>query len=109
MEAKRGMDATDPRPALLGALVAVLWTNIARAGEAPAMTMGGDPPRTLEAFGCFTVADVWTFVRAEAVVRLAASAPRLGVTLSWSREHTESFEAEAIWRVLRWIVGRARV
>jgi hypothetical protein len=76
----------------------VLWTNIARAGEAS----------SIEAFGCFTVGDIWTFVLAEAEVRPAGSTPYLGVTLSWSREHTESAEADAILRVRRWLVGRVR-
>lgn len=97
MEAKRGMDATDPRPQLLGAILAVLWAKIAHAGDAaPA-----------EAFGCFTVGDIWTFVRAEAVVRAAGTVPRLAVTLSWSREFTERAEANAILRVLSWITRRS--
>ena len=96
VEAKRGMEATDPRPQLLAAILAVLWTGASHAnGRGP-----------LEAFGCFTVGDIWTFVRAEAVVRPEGSAPRLGVTLSWSREYTERAEAEAILRVLRWITQR---
>lgn len=91
------MDAADPRPQLLAAILAVLWTEVAREGEAaPA-----------EAFGCFTVGDIWTFVRAEAVVRAAGSVPRLGVTLSWSREYAERAEADAILRVLRWITQRS--
>ncbi|WP_437670713.1 hypothetical protein [Sorangium sp. So ce131] len=97
VEAKRGIDAVDPRPQLLAAMLAVLWTGIARAGE-------GGP---LEAFGCFTVGDIWTFVRAEAVVRPADIAPRLAVTLSWSREYAERAEADAILRVLRWITRRS--
>ncbi|HSN98582.1 MAG TPA: hypothetical protein VLS89_09790 [Candidatus Nanopelagicales bacterium] len=96
VEAKRGMDATDPRPQLLGAILAVLWAGITRAGG----------EGTAEAFGCFTVGDIWTFVRAEAVVRPAGSEPRLGVSLSWSREYAERAEAEAILRVLRWITQR---
>ena len=96
MEAKRGVGATDPRPALLGAILAVLWTRIAQgAKEAP-----------VEAFGCFTVGDLWTFVRAEAAVRPEALAPRLGVTLSWSREYAERSEADAILEALRWITRR---
>jgi hypothetical protein len=96
VEAKRGMDAADPRPQLLAAILAVLWTAVAREGE------GG----TMEAFGCFTVGDIWTFVRAEAVVRPAGGAPRLRVMLSWSREYAERAEADAILRVLRWITRR---
>ena len=96
MEAKRVMGATDPRPALLAALLAVLWNKLSHAeGQGKA-----------EAFGCFTAGDIWTFVRAEAVVRSEAHTPRLGVTLSWSREYTERAEAGAILQVLRGITGR---
>lgn len=97
MEAKRGMDATDPRPQLLAAILAVLWTKIAHVGDA----------QPVEAFGCFTVGDIWTFVRAEAVVRAAGIVPRLAMTLSWSRELTERTEANAILRALCWIARRA--
>lgn len=97
MEAKRGMDATDPRPQLLAAILGVLWTRMTQA----------EPDRPIEAFGCFTVGDIWTFVHAEALVRPPQSAPRLAVTLSWSREYTERVEADAILRVLSWITRRA--
>jgi hypothetical protein len=96
MEAKRGMGATDPRPALLAALLAVLWTKLGQA----------QGPSTAETFGCFTAGDIWTFVRAEAVVRSEAHTPRLGVTFSWSREYAERTEAGAILQVLRWITQR---
>jgi hypothetical protein len=96
MEAKRGMGATDPRPALLAALLAVVWTKL------------GQPPQEgpVEVFGCFTVADLWTFVRAEAEVRPQGLAPRLALTLSWSREYAERTEADAILQALRWIARR---
>ena len=43
------------------------------------------------------------------LVRPTGIAPYLGVTLfSWSREHTESAEADAILRVLRSIIGRVQ-
>jgi hypothetical protein len=95
IETKRGVDATDPRPQLFAAVLAALWMRLghARAGD----------EGTAEVFGCFTVSDTWTFVRAEARVRPEGSQPRLAVTLSWSREYTERIEAEAILRVLRWI------
>jgi len=97
MEAKRGIGATDPRPALLAALLAVLWTKLGQAAGAS----------KAEAFGCFTAGDIWTFVRARAVVRSEAHAPRLGVTFSWSREYAERSEAGAILQVLRWITRRS--
>ncbi len=94
--AKRGMDATDPRPQLLAALPAVLWTRLEKEGE------GG----SVEAFGCFTVSDIWTFVRAVTVVRPEGETPRLGVTLSWSPEYAEHVEADKILQVLRRITRR---
>jgi hypothetical protein len=96
MEAKRVMGATDPRPALVAALLAVLWNKLGQV----------EAGRSAEAFGCFTAGDIWTFVRAEATVRSEAHTPRLGVTLSWSREYPERTEAAAILQVLRWITRR---
>ncbi len=99
VEAKRGMDGNDPRPQLIGALLAVLWTDLAR----------GRDEETAASFGCFTVGDVWTFVRAEARAEPDDSPrPRLGVTLSWSREYSERAEAEVILRALRHIAHRTR-
>ncbi|MDP3207853.1 MAG: hypothetical protein Q8M65_01770 [Rhodoglobus sp.] len=96
VEAKRGMDGVDPRPQLIGALLAVLWSELVRGGSDAA-----------ESFGCFTVGDIWTFVRAEARVGTAGGAgPRLGVTLSWSREYAERTEALVILRALRHIARR---
>jgi hypothetical protein len=100
IETKRGVDATDPRPQLFAAILAVLWTRLSRARA----RAGDDGP--VEVFGCFTVSDTWTFVHAEATVRPEGSQPQLGVTLSWSREYTERVEAEAILGVLRWITRR---
>ena len=99
IETKRGVDATDPRPQLFAAMLAVLWTRLGRARA------GEEGP--VEVFGCFTVSDTWTFVHAEATTRPEGNHPRLGVTLSWSREYTERVEAEAILRVLRWITRRS--
>lgn len=98
VEAKRGMDGVDPRPQLIGALLAVLWSDLARSGGERA-----------ESFGCFTVGDIWTFVRAEVCVAPDLSAtPRLGVTLSWSREYAERTEADVILRALRYVARRGR-
>jgi hypothetical protein len=88
VEAKRGADATDPRPQLLGGLLASAWALRAR-GEA----VRGD------LYGCFTVGTVWTFV----CVSLAAKEQPPGWTmaLSWSREFAVGVEGEAILQVLR--------
>ncbi len=80
----------------LGALLAVLCSDLARSGGERA-----------ESFGCFTVGDIWTFVRAEARVAPDLSAtPRLGVALSWSREYAERTEADVILRALRYVARR---
>jgi hypothetical protein len=48
MEAKRVMGATDPRPALVAALIAVLWTKLGAA----------EAEQKAETFGCFTAGDI---------------------------------------------------
>ena len=53
-----------------------------------------------------TVSDTWTCVHAAASTRPEGQEPRLAVTLSWSPEYAERVEAEAIFRVLRWIARR---
>ncbi len=92
LEAKRGMDATDPRPQLLGALLATAWLHGAPSGS------------PTEVFGCYTVADTWTFVRAE--LRPSEATPPWAMDLYYSREYSERLEAPTILRVLRAIVTR---
>lgn len=100
VEAKRGMDGVDPRPQLIGALLAVVWADLARRGAAESSAT----------YGCFTVGDIWTFVRAEATPLADLTArPRLSMVLSWSREYAERTEADAILRALRHITHRPAV
>jgi len=93
VEARRGTDASDPRPQLLGALLATAWAQLARTGALPG-----------ESFGCYTVGTLWTFVH----VRITATddAPGWRMRLRWSREFAEALEGDAILRVLRGVVGR---
>lgn len=91
VETKRGMDASDPRPQLLGAVLAA--ATLRRAG--------GDSPVTQ--YGCYTVGDVWTFVQAEVSVAPAGELPTLH--LRWSREYAERHEAELIVKLLRGVAG----
>jgi len=90
LEAKRGMDATDPRPQLLAALLATAWRHGAAARA------------EVEVFGCYTVADIWTFVRA--VLRPVDASPPWTMDLSYSREYAERAEAAAILKIVRAIV-----
>jgi len=94
VEAKRGMDASDPRPQMLGAILAAA----ALRREAP--------ERAVSQYGCYTVGDVWTFVRAS--VDLPVGAARPTVRLEWSREYAERHEPEAILKLLRGIATTGR-
>lgn len=90
MEAKRGTSGTDPMAQLLGAMLCA-----ARQNED-----GGHP--TPEVFGCYTIADVWTFVRA----RFDWAQPRPAMSLTVSREYTEKTEAGMILAILAAIVAK---
>ncbi len=90
MEAKRGTSGTDPMAQLLGAMLCA-----ARLNED-----GGHPTR--EVFGCYTIADVWTFVRG----RLDWSHARPAMSVMVSREYMEKTEAASILAILESIVGR---
>jgi len=92
VEAKRAIDAPDPRPQVLGALLASL------AAEAPA----SDAP--LERFGCLTVGDAWHFIRVE--FELRPDAPRPVMRLAWSREYSQQVEARRLLAVLLGLVRR---
>jgi hypothetical protein len=91
VEAKRGMDASDPRPQMLGAILAA--ASLKRGAA--------DGPVTR--YGCYTVGDVWTFVRARVELAVDDALPTLW--LEWSREYTERHEAEVILKVLRGIAS----
>jgi|HubBroStandDraft_6_1064221.scaffolds.fasta_scaffold227999_2 hypothetical protein len=88
VEAKRGVGATDPMAQLLGAMLCA-----ARLNE-----LGGHP--LPEIYGCYTVADVWTFLRGT----LDWTAPKLTMSVLSSREYTEKAEAPLILSILASIV-----
>jgi hypothetical protein len=56
-----------------------------------------------EIFGCYTVADSWTFMRG-LVSDIEADRPTM--TVASSREYAEKVEAETILRVLKSITGK---
>ncbi len=94
VETKRGIDATDPRPQLLAALLASVEAERARNGAAGA----------IERFGCFTVGDTWKFVRV--VATRMEGAPGRAMAVSWSRAFSERLESAAVLAVLHGIVAR---
>jgi hypothetical protein len=92
IEAKRAVTATDPVPQLLGAMLCAARKN----------QQAGEPAE--EIFGCYTIADVWTFMRG----RFDWSREKPAMRVLSSREYAEKSEAEAILGVLVSIVGKAQ-
>ncbi|NEO84974.1 MAG: hypothetical protein F6J87_12085 [Spirulina sp. SIO3F2] len=92
VEAKRGLEAENPKYQLYGQLLAIAYMN----WKSTAL----DPQ---EVFGCYTIADTWTFVRAE-VEGMESDRPTL--TLESSRDYVEKLEATQILQILQGIVSR---
>jgi hypothetical protein len=91
VEAKRGVEGTDPIAQLLGGLLCAASANHARR-----------PQAEHRLYGAFTIADTWTFAQAT-ISRLDAERPLLVV--AWSREYTETAEAPTILLLLKSMVA----
>lgn len=92
VETKRGIEASDPVYQLYGQLLAAAWMNSQIDGK-----------DDQEIFGCYTIADAWTFVRGE-VVGISSDRPSLSV--EFSPEYTEKIEAPTILKILKGIIRR---
>ncbi|MEM8640767.1 MAG: hypothetical protein AAGG51_18400 [Cyanobacteria bacterium P01_G01_bin.54] len=90
LEAKRGLEAENPKYQLYGQLLAIAQMNWQSNGRDPQVV-----------FGCYTIADTWTFVRAE-VKEIESDRPTL--RLESSRDYVEKLEAVNIFRILQGIV-----
>lgn len=90
VEAKRGIGATDPRAQLLGAMLCAAKLN-EREGR-PASEM----------YGCYTVADVWTFLRGT----LDWTQAKPVMKILSSREYMEKTEGPVILSILESIVAK---
>lgn len=91
LEAKRGIGAEDPIPQLYGELLAGAYMN-----------QRVDRRDTQSLYGCYTVADSWTFVHAT-VAEIAGEQPTL--ESEFSREFAGRLEADTIVRILKRIVA----
>lgn len=99
VEAKRGIEAQNPLFQLYAELLAAAYLNWKNQSfKTPDLVSTGQ-----QVFGCYTVADVWTFLRAE-VSGFEAEKPSL--TVEFSQEFSEKTEAETICRVLKAMVGQ---
>lgn len=92
VEAKRGLEDPNPQFQLYGQLLA-----------AARMNWQIDRKPTQEIFGCYTIADTWTFVRG-LVIDIEADKPTLQIESS--REYAEKLEAETILKLLKQIVSK---
>jgi hypothetical protein len=91
VEAKRGLEAQNPLFQLYGQLLAAAWMN---------WTCDRLMPQ--EIFGCYTIADTWTFFRAE-VDQIDSDKPTMKVESS--PEYGEKLEADTILKILKRIVS----
>ena len=92
VEAKRGLEAQDPQIQLYGAMLAAARLNWEQNRQVPQ-----------EIFGCYTIADNWTFMHG-LISEIEADRPAM--TVASSREYAEKIEAEAIFRILKSITGK---
>jgi hypothetical protein len=90
VEAKRGVGATEPVSQLIGAMLCA-----ARRNE-----RDGKPAE--EIYGVYTIADVWTFVRAQ----IDWTEPRPSVRVLGSSEYMEKTEAATILAILKSILDK---
>jgi hypothetical protein len=92
VQAKRGPEAKDPLIQLCGAMLAAARLNWEQNRQVPQ-----------EIFGCYTIADNWTFMHG-LVSEIEADRPAM--TVASSREYAEKIEAETILRILKSITGK---
>lgn len=95
VEAKRGIEGQNPVMQLYAHLLAAARLN----WEANGLSQQ-------EIFGGYTVADTWTFVKAE-VNGVDTDLPTLRI--EHSREYTEKLEAEVIVKILKNIVVKCKI
>jgi hypothetical protein len=89
VDAKRGVAGTDPVAQLLGAMLCAARLN------------GKEGHPAEEIFGCYTIADVWTFVAG----KIDWTHPTPAMSVLTSREYMEKTEAATILAILESIVG----
>lgn len=91
VEAKRGIEAVDPIPQLYGELLAAAYIN-SQLEQVEEQIV----------FGCYTIADNWTFVKA---VLRGIDQPKPVLDLEFSREYSEKSEILQILQILKSITA----
>jgi hypothetical protein len=91
VEAKRGIEGNNPVTQLYGEILAAAWLSAKATGR-----------HTQRLYGCYTVADTWTFVRTD-IDALDTDQPTFVAVASW--EIDERLEAATIVKILKSIVA----
>jgi hypothetical protein len=92
VKAKRGLENQNPLYQLYGQLLAVAHLN-----------WEDDQKTTQEVYGCYTIADIWKFIRAEIE---GIESDNLKMKLEASREYSSKTEGEIIFKILKNIVSK---
>ncbi len=92
VETKKGVEGQNPVVQLYAQLLAAAHLNWEVDSHSPQ-----------EIFGCYTIADIWTFVRAE-VEGIDTELPTMRI--EFSREYMEKTEAVTIFKILKNIVSK---
>ena len=100
-EAKRGVNAPDPLYQLLGEMLAAAWLNWKRFANTPQSET--TLPAAQEIFGCYTIADRWTFFRGT-VDEITSEKPTFAVEKS--RTYDGVSDAARIVQILKAIVAK---
>jgi hypothetical protein len=93
LEAKRGIEGSDPIPQLYGEMLAAARLNWQLHPDT----------ETQKIFGCYTIADTWTFLQGE-VRNIDSDRPILSI--EYSREYTQKYDANTILKLIKSIVRR---
>ncbi len=93
IEAKRGIEGSDPIPQLYGEMLAAARLNWQIIPDTEVQKI----------FGCYTIADTWTFLQGE-VRNIDSDRPILSI--EYSREYTQKYDANTILKLIKSIVRR---
>ncbi len=92
VEAKKGLENQNPLYQLYGQLLTVAHLN-----------WEDDQKDVQEIYGCYTIADIWKFIRAE-IEGIESDKPKM--KLEFSREYSSKIEGEIILKILKKIVSK---
>jgi len=91
VEAKKGLESQNPVYQLYGQLLAIARLN-----------WEADQKNPQEVYGCYTIADVWKFVRSEVS---SIDAQQVEMKVESSREYSSKIEGETILKILKKIMS----